>query len=156
METLTISEFACRISKSGSLRISAKIIAEMGLKPGDYVYVAYLSRNGILNDYREFLLSSKEFDAIHEEKASFLLPTQLMEQARIPADSDLIIACFDGMIVICNNSSLELGELNEILERLRTANEYVDYYGFDGDIPYTKSQLADTIHSLQEGGENNE
>ena len=153
---MTISEFSSRISKSGSLRISSKIIAEMGLKPGDYVYVAYISRNGISNDYREFLLSNKEFDAIHEENTSFLIPTLLMEQANIPADSDLKIACFDGIIVICNNSSLELGELDEILERLRTANKYVDYYGFDGDISYTKSQLADTIHFLHEGGENNE
>ena len=149
---MTLSEFSCRVNEAGSLVISSAVLADMGLKPGDLVQIAYLSKDGKSNDFREFLLSDAGLDGIDEGETSFQIPNRLLEQANIPVDSDLQIACFDGMIVVCKTSSLELEELSEILERMKIARQLAEHYGFDDDLSHIKAQLEDTIDFLNEGG----
>ena len=153
---MTIAELSVRISKSGELVIPADAIAEMALKPGDCVRIAYVSKDGKANDYRELLLSATGIEGMEDEDSSFPIPIQLLEQANISENSDLQIACFDGLIVICKTESLELGELSEILLRLNKAREFADYYSYGESLSFIRDQLADIIQYYDEGGESSE
>ena len=149
---MTVIELTCQVNQSGRIVIPADAIADMMLKPGDTVHIAYISKGGKSNDYREFLLSETGIERLEDEESSFQIPTEFLIQAKIPPDSDLQIACFDGLIVICKAESLVLEDLNEILERMKKAREFADYFSFSSDLSDIKSQLADTIQ-YYEGGE---
>lgn len=153
---MTISELKSRIRADGDLIISADIIADMGLKPGDMVHVAYISKDGISNDHKEFLLSKSGIAEMEDEAPSFQIPAELLEQAGIPCDSDLQIACFDGLIIICKASDLSLDDLEEILARMQKARAFAEHYGYEENVANVKEQLADTIRYLQEGEKNND
>lgn len=150
---MMISELTYKVDLTGELIVPAEIISEMGLGPGDTVHVAYISNDGISNDYREFLLSESGIGNGEANEQAIQIPSHLLEQANIPTESDLQIVCFDGMIVICRSSSLNLEELREVLERMKKAREYADYYSFDNNLSHIRSELTDAIQYLQEGGE---
>lgn len=149
---MKIVELTCQVNKSGRIIIPTDVISDMMLKPGDTVHVAYISKDGKSNDYSEFLLSETGIEELVDEESSFPIPTQLLEQANIPLDSDVQIVCFDGLIVICKVASLELEDLKEILERMKKARELTDYYSYSDDLADLKAQLVDTIQ-FYEGGE---
>jgi len=151
---MIISEFSRHIGPTGNLLIPAEFINDMGLKPGDLIHIAYISKDGQANDYKEFLLSASGIDGI-EEDSSIQIPNRLLEQADISADSELQIACFEGLIVICRGSALAPEDLTEILERLKKAQQLIDNYSVDEDLSQFKTQLAGTIQYLKEGGESN-
>lgn len=147
---MTISEFTCIVDSTGSLVIEPESIAEMGLRPGELVHIAYISEKGVSNDYREFLISKSGVNGIEESESSFQIPTSLLEQANISTDSDLQIACFDGLIIVCRSSVLEQEEYEEILERLKTASRFSDFFSDEDGLDDIKSKLADTIHYFEE------
>ncbi len=150
---LTIAEFAYQVSTSGELVIPSETIADMMLKPGDTINVAFISKNGKANDFRELFLSEIGLEGIKETESSIQIPTQLLEQANISVDSDLQIACFDGLIVICKAESLELEELSEIYERMKIAQEFVEYYDYGESLSSIKDQLIDVIRYYEESGD---
>ena len=154
--TMTLSELTCQIDPAGNLLIPADVIRDIGLVPGDLIHIAYISRDGVSNDYQEFLLSASGIENMEEEETTFHIPTRLLEQANIPADSDLQIAFSDGLIIISGSSTLDLEEWGEVLERLEKTCEYAEHFRFDNDIAQVQAQLADEIEHYQEGGEHSE
>ena len=86
---MKISETAYTISKNGGLRISAEAIKEMGLHPGDPVRVAFLTSDGVQNDFREFLISNGETDEADGPAEQINIPEHLLREANIPLEADL-------------------------------------------------------------------
>ena len=150
---MTLIEITCQIDSLGNLLIPAETIAEMGLRANDFIHAAFLSHDGKTNDYREFLVSKDGIKATEEDDSSFQMPFELLEKANIDADSDLQIACFDGLIVICKSTSLNLDELSEILQRMILARRFADLYSTEDDLSQIKVRLEDTIYYLKGGGE---
>ena len=153
---MTLSELTCQIDPSGYLLIPSDVIRDIGLVPGDLIHIAYISKDGVSNDYREFLLSASGVEDIKEEGTSLHIPARLLEQANIPADADLQITFSDGSICISRSSTLDLEEWSEVLEQMEIASALVDYLSFDTDISHIQAQLADTIQHIAEGGEHSE
>ena len=151
---MMISELTYKVDLTGELIVPAEIISEMGLGAGDTVHIAYISNDGISNDYREFLLSESGIGNSDVDDQTIQIPSQLLEQANIPAESDLQIVCLDGIIMICRITSFAIGELEEILQRLKKAQQFTDYYGFERDLADIRDRLGSFIEQLQEEGEN--
>jgi len=148
---MTLCEFTFWISDRGELLIPAESIADMGLKPGDPIHVAYLSSDGASNEFREFLLTQGGVEQIGKDLSPIQIPVQLLEQANIPADADVQIVCYDGMLMIYRSTSLGLEDLKEILQRLEKAQQFTDCYGFEPDLAGIRDQLGSFIDQLQEG-----
>ena len=153
---MTLSELTCQIDPSGNLLIPSDVIRDIGLIPGDLIHIAYISKNGVTDDYQELLLTGTGIEGIDEGESSFHIPTRLLEQANIPADSDLQISFSDGLIVISRSSTLTPEDWNEVLEQMKKACEFAAYFRFDSNIAHVKDQLADTIQQYEEGGEHSE
>lgn len=149
-QIMTLCEITFWISDRGELLIPAETIADMGLKPGDPIHVAYLSSDGASNEFREFLLTQNGMEQIGEDISSIQIPLQLLEQANIPSDADVQIMCLDGMLLICRSASLDLEDMKEIFQRLKKAQQFSDYYGYEGDLENVSKQLVSVIEQLQE------
>lgn len=150
---MMLHEIACEISNKGDLLIPAAIVEEMGLNAGDQIHIAYLSSDGISNDFREFLLTQEGAEQINEDQSSVQIPVQLLEQANIPAESDIQIMCLDGIIIIFRSTILNIQELNEVLNRLNKARQILDFYDFESDLSLLSGRLNSIINQLQEEGE---
>ena len=118
---MKIVETTYTINKGGGLKIPSTDLKAMGLNAGEHIRVAYLSRDGIHNDDREFLLSGESIAEDGGGEAQISIPAALMEQANIPQDADLQIVCCDGCIVIMRDSALSIDELTAVLSALETA-----------------------------------
>ena len=75
---MTLCEFTFWISDRGELLIPAESIADMGLKPGDPIHVAYLSSDGAANEFREFLLTQGGVEQIGKDLSPIQIPVQLL------------------------------------------------------------------------------
>ena len=122
MVRLKISEVLLRISENGDLHIPSGLLQEMGLSPAAPVYLAYLTRDGVKNDYQEFLLSPEAIEA-GEDEQKLLIPSPLLEQANLSPGEDIQILCLDRAIVLCETSTLDRNDLEAVLQQLRAAQE---------------------------------
>ena len=122
MVCLKISEVVLQISENGDLHIPSELLQEMGLSPADPVCLAYLTRDGVKNDYQEFLLSPESIEA-GEDEEKLLIPSPLLEQANLSPGEDIQILCLDRAIVLCETSTLDRNDLEAILQQLRAAQE---------------------------------
>lgn len=150
-----ISELTFTVDRRGGVKIPAFLLEKMGLFSGDHIRVAYLTQDGSANTFREFMLLP---DAIEEtetvEDDTIRIPAQLMEQANIPSDADLQIACLDGALVIFRDAGLRSEDLQTVLEGLQVT-EYLTSI-LPGDAQQTLSQLEQVIRTIQEGAEASE
>lgn len=121
---MQISETTFTVSGSGSLKIPAALLREMGLFPGDHVRVAYLTQDGQWNNYREFFLSSASLD--ETDDGHLLIPESLLKQAGISESSDVQIICVDGAIVVAYEDALSSKELKDVLDGLTYAVQIAD------------------------------
>lgn len=97
---MKIREVFLQVSENGDLHIPPELIQEMGLSPADPVCLAYLTRDGVKNDYQEFLLSPESIEA-GEDEEKLLIPSPLLEQANLsPGEDKFSIGCMaDGRLV---------------------------------------------------------
>ena len=128
MVCLKISEVVLQVSENGDLHIASELLQEMGLSPADPVCLAYLTRDGVKNDYQEFLLSDfrageGEWIEAGEDAEKLLIPSPLLEQANLSPGEDIQILCLDRAIVLCETSTLDRNDLEAILQQLRAAQE---------------------------------
>ena len=149
---MKIVETTYTINKGGGLKIPSTDLKAMGLNAGEHIRVAYLSRDGIHNDNREFLLSGESIAEDGGEEAQISIPAALMEQAKIPQDADLQIVCGDGCIVIMRDSALSIDELTAVLSALETAEELATQMPTDADL----HQISEKLQAAVEAAERSE
>ena len=145
MVRLKISEVLLRISENGDLHIPSGLLQEMGLSPAAPVYLAYLTRDGVKNDYQEFLLSPEAIEA-GEDEQKLLIPSPLLEQANLSPGEDIQILCFDRAIVLCGASTLDRDDLEAVLQQLQAAQKLA--FSLPGEASSLIRQLEQII---QEG-----
>lgn len=150
---MRISESTFTVGNSGALKIPSSILCEMGLFPGDHVRVAYLTNDDRQNSFREFLLSPDPLDELSDEQ-QFRVPSHILEDANIPADSDLQILCLDGCIVISQDPVLNSDELASVLEQIRATDKLTS--ALSGDPEQVREQLEELISRFQEGANTSE
>lgn len=150
---MRISEETYTVNKNGGLRIPAAAITKMGLKAGEHVRVAYLTSDGQRNDYREFLLQNAEDDDAESiDGAKISIPAELLANAGISQNQDVKIACLDGLIMICRDTTLTDEELSAVLSGLRLADELTGEIPEDLDITNVASCLKTALDRVTERG----
>lgn len=147
---MKISESAYNINESGELRIPAETLKEMGLKAKDCVLVAFLSSDGVRNDYKEFLIAPVTDDEEDDAK-QIGIPSELLLQADIPDDADLQIVCGHGFILIARDASMSGEALEEVSAAIRAADEVVGQLPVDLDISDVERKFRDALSLTEEG-----
>lgn len=137
---MKITEITYTVNQHGVLKIPQTEIAQIGLRPGDHVRVAFLSEDGDTNTFREFLLSKDGVGSVGSD-GQIAVPTALLKQANIPDDADIQVICENGAIILCTDPILKADELGEIIDALGIAN---DMFAQLPDDP------ADAIELLQD------
>lgn len=122
---MKINETTYTVSQNGSLKIPAIVMRGMGLGPGDHVRVAYLSRDGEQNTFREFFLSEHGIEDMAESSgdSTIAIPEELLQKAQLSGTSSFQILCVEGCIVICQDPGFTLRELHGLLKQLQQAND---------------------------------
>lgn len=151
---MQIAEMTFTVDSRGNIKIPAVVLKKMGLAPNDHVRVAYLTQDGTANTYHEFMLAPNSVDESGLMDADAIrIPAQLMEQANIPADADLQITCFNGGLLICQDTGLHPQELSGVLEGLQVAESLTSM--LPEEAQQALLQLEQTINTIREGvGEN--
>lgn len=122
---------------------------------GDHVRMAYLTHDGVTNTFREFMLMPDAMDSPAPDGSDAIhIPVQMMQQAGIPQDADLQIACLDGCIVICQDTSFQTEELLSVLESLQTAEHLTS--ALPDEAQQVLQQLGQAIQSIREEAETDE
>lgn len=145
---MQISESEFIVDESGTLTIPKTVLQEMGLFPGNRIWVSYVTQGNHRNTFREFLLSASPLDKLSGEQL-FQVPDQFLEDANIPTDADLQIFCLNGYIVICQDATLTPDELSAVLEQLKAAGNLTE--GMSADPVQLQEELAELIKHLKEG-----
>lgn len=146
---MKLSEISIPIAANGDLLVPASMMREMGLYAGDTVQIAYLTRDGTLNDFHEFLLLPGGGGIEEaEEPASFQIPDSLLEQAHMDADEDVKLVCLDGCIMICKDRDWDLETLADVLDSLRKANELTS--ALPTSLSEVQDQLSEMVNELIE------
>lgn len=148
---MKISETTYTVNKYGCLRFPAAIMQEMGLGPGSHVRVAYLTKDGEENSFREFYLSPHGIENTATEEEMIAVPDTLLRQANLSENADIQILCLDGCILICRDDRLNLEELISVLDGLQTANDVVSQ--LPDELDQVQSQLAEITEDLRERSE---
>ena len=150
MECLKIGEVLLWVSENGELHIPSELLQEMGLPPAAPVYLAYLTRDGVKNDYQEFLLSSESIEA-GKDGEKLLIPSPLLEQANLSSGEDIQILCLDRAIVLCGASALDRNDLEAVLQQLQAAQKLAS------SLPGEASSLIHQLEQIiQEGANSHE
>ena len=144
---MKISEVLLRVSENGNLHIPSELLQEMGLSPADPVYLAYLTSDGVKNDYQEFLLSSESIET-GKNGERLLIPSPLLEQANLSPGEDIQILCLDRAIVLCEASTLDRDDLEAVLQQLRAAQELAF------SLPEEASSLIHQLEQIIQEGAN--
>lgn len=63
---MIISELESAIGPDGALLIPANEIEQMGLRPNDSVYIAYIADTSLKNQFREFWVSPSPMEVLGE------------------------------------------------------------------------------------------
>ena len=146
---MIISELESAIGPDGALLIPANEIEQMGLRPNDSVYIAYIADDAFKNRYREFLVSPSSIEAL-EEAAQISIPEELLRDANIPKDADVQIICIDGAVILCQESALHSDDLAQILQSLGIAVDLAD--SLPQDAQTAIESLHQHIDSFEERG----
>ena len=146
---MIISELESAIGPDGALVIPAIEIEQMGLRPNDRIYVAYIADDALKNRYREFLVSPSSIEVL-EEPAQISIPEELLRDANIPKDADVQIICIDGAVILCQESALHSDDLAQILQSLDIAVDLAD--SLPQDAQTAIESLHQHIDSFEERG----
>ena len=147
---MKISELRLSLDINGELIIPTELLREMELFPMDSVYLAYLTRDGLKNEYQEFLLSPQPLEELGEE-GKIVIPSSLLEQARIAPDGDIQILCLNGAILLCEDSVLDRQDLELLLQQLQSTSDIIT------SLPdRAESAIRQLKQLIQEGASNDE
>ena len=147
---MKISELQLRLDINGELVIPTELLREMELFPLDTVYLAYLTRDGLKNEYQEFLLTPQPLEGPGEE-GKIVIPSSLLEQACIAPDGDIQILCLNGAILLCEDSILDKQDLELLLQQLQSASDIIT------SLPNRANSAIQQLGQLiQEGASNDE
>ena len=146
---MIISELESAIGLDGALVIPAIEIEQMGLRPNDRIYVAYIADDTLKNQFREFLVSPSSIETL-EEPAQISIPEELLRDANIPKDADVQIICIDGAVILCQESALHSDDLAQILQSLDIAVDLAD--SLPQDAQTAIESLHQYIDSFEERG----
>lgn len=124
MNALKILETTYTVNQHGVLKIPRETISEMGLYPGDPVRVAYLSEDGEVNTFREFLLTTGGAGSA-KTGGQIAVPNELLAQAGIPDHADIQVICGAGAIILCADPILGAADLSTILSSLGIAADMI-------------------------------
>ena len=113
--------------------IPASDLAEMGLSPGQNVFVAYIADDDLANQYSEFMVSSVSLSEM-DCSQRIAVPQPLLEEAGIDPDGEVQVICVEGAIIIAEDSALNEDELSEVVDRLRAANDRAQQFANEPDI----------------------
>lgn len=116
----------------------------------DSVYLAYLTRDGLKNEYQEFLLSPQPLEELGEE-GKIVIPSSLLEQAHIAPDGDIQILCLNGAILLCEDSVLDRQDLELLLQQLQFTSDIITSLPNRAD-----SAIRQLKQLIQEGASNDE
>lgn len=130
---IRISESSYTIGDDGRLVIPATELAEMGLSPGQNVFVAYIADDDLANQYSEFTVSSVSLSEM-DCSQRIAVPQPLLEEAGIDPDGEVQVICVEGAIIIAEDSALNEDELSEVVDRLRAANDRAQQFANEPDI----------------------
>ena len=130
---IRISESSYTIGDEGRLVIPATDLAEMGLSPGQNVFVAYIADDDLANQYSEFTVSSVSLSEM-DCSQRIAVPQPLLEEAGIDPDGEVQVICVEGAIIIAEDSALNEDELSEVVDRLRAANDRAQQFANEPDI----------------------
>ena len=146
---MIISEMESAIGPDGALVIPAAEIEQMGLRPNDSVYVAYIADDAMKNQFREFLISPHSMEETGEP-AQISIPEELLKNANIPTDAEVQIVCIDGAVILCRESALYSDDLAQILQSLDIAVDLADRLPHDAQTAI--ESLHQYIDSFEERG----
>lgn len=146
---MEISELRLNIGRNGELVIPSVLLQEMGLRPLDSVYLAYLTKDGSKNEYQEFLLTPQLLENLEEDK-KIMIPSSLLEQANISPGGDIQILCLNGAILLCEDSALDKRDLELLLQQLQSTSDIIS--SLPGRANSAIQQLKQLI---QEGASDN-
>ena len=149
MIDMEISELRLNIGRNGELVIPSVLLQEMGLRPLDSVYLAYLTKDGSKNEYQEFLLTPQLLENLEEDK-KIMIPSSLLEQANISPGGDIQILCLNGAILLCEDSALDKRDLELLLQQLQSTSDIIS--SLPGRANSAIQQLKQLI---QEGASDN-
>lgn len=149
MRSILISELKSTIDPNGALTVPMDVIEQMGLHPGDSIYIAYLADDKEQNLYREFLLAPHTIDDDTEDSVSLSIPTQLLADAHIPENADVQIICIDGAIILCRDFHLQTDALFAVLQDLNEAGNLSSE--LPGDIDTAIELLQECIGDAEGG-----
>ena len=126
---MKLSEISIPVAANGDLLVPASIMREMGLHGGDLVQIAYLTKDGVRNDFHEFLLSSGGVDEA-EDSVSFQVPDTLLQQANMKADEDVKLDVLDSLKKANELTSDLPSGLREVQDQLsEIVNELIERSG---------------------------
>lgn len=118
---MIIIEITLTVDDNGNLILPQTLLADMGIKVGEQVSIAYIStdKNSPLNTYKEFLITPAGMSAVNNsiDTGTIYLPDELLDAADISQNSDVIIECEYGMIKISTADSIPT--LNNPAEEMR-------------------------------------
>lgn len=147
---MKISELQLRLDINGELVIPTELLREMELFPLDTVYLAYLTRDGLKNEYQEFLLTTHPLEDLGED-GKIVIPSSLLEQAHIALDGDIQILCLNRAILLCEDSVLDRQDMELLLQQLRFASDIIT------SLPdQARSAIQQLEQLIQEGASNDE
>lgn len=147
---MKISELRLSLDVNGELVIPTELLREMELSPMDSVYLVYLTRDGLKNEYQEFLLTPQPLEDLGED-GKIVLPSSLLEQACIAPDGDIQILCLNGAILLCEDSILDKQALELLLQQLQAASDIIT------SLPdRANSAIRQLEQLIQEGASNDE
>lgn len=149
MIDMEISELRLNIGRNGELVIPSVLLQEMGLRPLDSVYLAYLTKDGLKNEYQEFLLTPQLLENLEEDK-KIMIPSSLLEQANISPGGDIQILCLNGAILLCEDSALDKRDLELLLQQLQSTSDIIS------SLPgHANSAIQQLEQLIQEGASDN-
>ena len=144
-----ISELRLNLGENGELVISSEILQGMGLLPLDSVYMAYLTKDGLKNEYQEFLLTPRSLENLGEDQ-KIMIPSALLEQANISLGEDIQILCLNGAILLCEDSVLNKQDLELLLQQLQSTSDIIS------SLPdHANSAIQQLEQLIQEGASDN-
>lgn len=113
--------------------IPAADLTEMGLSPGQNVFVAYIADDDFANQYSEFTVSSVSLSEM-DCSQRIAVPQPLLEEAGIDPDGEVQVICAEGAIIIAEDSTLNEDELSEVVDHLRAANNLAQQFANEPDV----------------------
>ena len=111
--------------------------------------MAYLTKDGLKNEYQEFLLTPQSLENLGEDQ-KIMIPSSLLEQANLSTDGDIQSICMDGAILLCDDSVLDKQDLELLLQQLQSASDIIS------SLPdHANSAIQQLEQFIQEGANDN-